>query len=82
MAIWAPKAPVTGSIAFYVVMLGSILKANCLDNGQARTPALGYNTWNAYGGDSTYSPVLEVAASDHSHQHKDLSICSTYLAYD
>lgn len=43
--------------------LALLLQAQCLDNGLARTPALGYNTWNAYGGDSEdLSTVLKLCA--------------------
>ncbi len=43
------------STTFCALLLASVLQASCLDNGLARSPALGYNTWNAYGGDSKHS---------------------------
>ncbi|BDA44947.1 Alpha-galactosidase [Coccomyxa sp. Obi] len=38
-------------VCICITLLALFLQALCLDNGLARTPALGYNTWNAYGGD-------------------------------
>lgn len=39
-------------------MLALLMQADCLDNGLARTPALGYNTWNAFGGNSVSFPIV------------------------
>lgn len=37
-----------------------------LDNGLARTPAMGYNTWNSFGGNSTTLPLSTTKLSNFS----------------
>jgi alpha-galactosidase len=55
----AGKMALMSSIA--VILASTAFQAKALDNGLAKTPPMGWNSWNIFGGDINESKIKEIA---------------------